>query len=281
MKKLFIILGLSLIVGFGANNFAQAYSTEGAMYYNEGLDFYSKGEYAKAIQSFKTAIDKDSDFVDAYYNLGVLYEYLKSYTSAISCFSKINKLDPNDKETVLKLAELYYKTNNYERALFYINQIKENDEIYSEAKTLKSKITTEQQKILAQNALTTSNEAAPANRKIIDKFSGPTGLALNSKNELFVASYTDNCIYKVSPNGQTQLYSKSNLLGGPIGLAFDSMDNLYVANYSKNNILKINKAGQVYTFMTNITNPYYLIIKGNNMFITEQGSNTVVRYKLY
>ncbi|MEI3254216.1 MAG: hypothetical protein V8R83_02720 [Candidatus Gastranaerophilaceae bacterium] len=83
------------------------------------------------------------------------------------------------------------------------------------------------------------------------------------------------------PNGQSQLFSKSPLLGGPIGLAFDSMDNLYVANYAKSNILKINKAGQVYTFMNKITNPYYLIIKGNYMYITEQGNNTVIKYKLY
>mgnify|MGYP002910390470 CR=1 FL=1 len=86
---------------------------------------------------------------------------------------------------------------------------------------------------------------------------------------------------KIMPNGQTQLYTKSGMLGGPIGLAFDSMDNLYVANYAKNNILKINKAGQIFTFMTGVTNPYYLIIKGNNLYITEQGNNTVLRYKLY
>ena len=83
------------------------------------------------------------------------------------------------------------------------------------------------------------------------------------------------------PNGQSYLYTKNPALGGPIGLAFDAMDNLYVANYAKNNILKINKAGQVYTFMANITNPYYLIIKGNMMYITEQGNNTVIKYKLY
>ena len=56
MKKLFVILGLSLVLGSAFANMAQAYSTEGAMYYNEGLDFYSRGEYSKAIQSFKTAI---------------------------------------------------------------------------------------------------------------------------------------------------------------------------------------------------------------------------------
>lgn len=281
MKKLLIALGLSLILGAGFAHTAQAYSTEGAMYYNEGLDLYSRGEYSKAIQSFKTAIEKDPDFVDAYYNLGALFEYLKSYNSAIACFSKINQLDPNDSETIVKLAELYYRVGNYERALFYVTKIKDTDDFYGKANNLKNQIVIAQQKIAAKSSLANVNTASEANKKIVDKFSGPTGLAMNSQGVLYVASYTDNCIYKVMPNGQTQLYTKSNLLGGPIGLAFDSMDNLYVANYAKNNILKINKAGQIYTFMSNVTNPYYLIIKGNTMYITEQGNNTVIKYTLY
>lgn len=281
MRKIFITLGLSLLLGISAAGSAMAYSTEGAMYYNEGLDFYSRGEYGKAIQSFKSAVAIDPDFVDAYYNMGSLFEYLKSYQSAIAAYTKINQLDPNDMEVVLKLAELYYKVGNTERALFYVTKIKEGDDLYSRAASLKNQIVVASQREEAKSSLNNINTANSANRSVIDKFSGPTGLAVDSKGILYVASYTDNSIYKIMPNGQSQLFSKSPLLGGPIGLAFDSMDNLYVANYTKNNILKINKAGKAYTFMNNITNPYYLIIKGNNMYITEQGNNTVVKYKLY
>lgn len=280
MKKILVILGLAVFLYTNALS-AFAYSTEGAMYYNEGIDQYSRGEYSKALQSFKNAVAKDPDFIDAYYNMGALFEYLKSYNSAIASYSKIHQLDPNDKETILKLAELYYKQGNYERALFYVTKINENDDFYSKAKNLKNQIVVASQKIAAKNALATTNTAVAANKTVINKFSGPTGLAIDSNGVLYVASYTDNCIYKIMPNGQSQLYSKSALLGGPIGLAFDSMDNLYVANYAKNNILKFNKSGQVFTFMNNITNPYYLIIKGNYMYITEQGNNTAIKYKLY
>lgn len=281
MKKLFITLGLTLLLGISAASSAFAYSTEGAMYYNEGLDLYSRGEYSKAIQSFKNAVAKDPDFVDAYYNMGALFEYLKSYNSAIAAYSKINQLDPNDKETVLKLSELYFKLGNYERALFYVSKIGDNNDLAARAKNLKNQIVVASQKAAAKNSLSTVHTATAANKTIIDRFSGPTGLAMDSRGILYVASYSDNSIYKITPNGQTQLFSKSPSLGGPIGLAFDSMDNLYVANYAKNNILKINKAGQVYTFMNNITNPYYLIIRNNNLFITEQGNNTVIKYRLY
>lgn len=278
MKKLLTVLALTLLLG---TNSAMAFSVEGEMAYNEGLDFYNSGEYGKALESFKTAIAKDPDFIDAYYNMGALYEFLKSYQSAIAAYSKINQLDPQDTETVYKLAELYYKVNNTERALFYISKIQKDDDCYSKAQNLKNQIVTAAQKAAARNALSTTNTATTNNRSVVDKYSGPTGLAIDSKGILYVASYTDNCIYKVMPNGQSQLYLKDPALGGPIGLAFDSLDNLYIANYAKNNILKVNKAGQIYTFMSNITRPYYLIIKGGNMYITEQGTNTVVKYKLY
>lgn len=278
MKKLLSVLALTLFLGTGS---AFAFSVEGEMAYNEGLDYFNSGEYGRALESFKTAVAKDPDFIDAYYNMGSLYEFLKSYQSAISAYLKIHQLDPQDTESVYKLAELYYKTNNSERALFYISKIPQGDDNYSRAQSLNNQIVIAAQKAAAKNALSTTNSAILNNRSVVDKYSGPTGLAIDSKGVLYVASYTDNCIYKVMPNGQSQLFLKNPALGGPIGLAFDSMDNLYIANYAKNNILKVNKAGQIYTFMSNIVRPYYLIIKGANMYITEQGSNTVVKYKLY
>lgn len=278
MKKLWILFGLFFCL---CTNTAFSYSTESAMYYNEGLDLYQNGEYSRAIESFKQAVAKEPDFVDAYYNLGAIYEYLKSYQSAIACFSKIHQLQPKDSETILKLAELYNKVGNSEKALFFINKIPEDDQFYTKAKTLKQQYTTAYQRERAKQTLSSVNKANELNKSVVNKFSGPTGIAINSQGILFVASYTDNSIYRVMPNGQSYLFSKSPMLGGPIGLAFDSNDNLYVANYDKNNILKINKGGQIFVFMDKITNPYYLVIRGNSLYISEQGNNTVVKYKLY
>lgn len=260
---------------------AFSYSTESAMYYNEGLDYYQNGEYSKAIEAFKSSVAKDPTFVDAYYNLGAIYEYLKSYQSAIACFSKIHKLEPKYSETIIKLSELYSKVGNTEQALFFINKIQPDDQFYPKAKALKAQYDVNLQREKAKRALSNINQANELNKSVINKFSGPTGIAIDSKGILYVASYTDNSIYKVMPNGQSYLFSKSPMLGGPIGLAFDANDNLYVANYDKNNILKINRGGQIFVFMNKIINPYYLMIKGNNLYITEQGNNTVVKYKLY
>ncbi len=255
--------------------------SEGGMYYNDGLDYYAKGEYQKAIDSFKEAVAKDPDLVDGYYNLGSLFEYLKSYQTAIIYYTKVTQLAPDDMETVLKLAEVYNKTGSYDKAMLYADKIPATSEYAQQAAKLKTQIQSNLQKAQAKQIASATSTAKEANKTVINRFSGPTGVAMDSKGNLYVASYSDNSIYKVMPNGQTQLYTKSPMINGPIGLAVDSQDNLYVANYNKNNILKINKAGQIVIFMNRITNPYYLLIKGNNMYISEQGNNTVIKYRLY
>ena len=278
MKKFLVLCGMLLCISGGA---AFAGPSEGGMYYNDGLDYYAKGEYTKAIESFKEAVAKDPTLVDGYYNLGSLFEYLKSYQTAIIYYTKVTQLDPNDMETVLKLAELYNRTGSYEKAMFYAGKIPADSEFAQRASQLKTIIQASAEKTEAKKIASATSTAKEANKTVINRFAGPTGVAMDSKGNLYVASYSDNCIYKVAPNGQTQLYSKSPMINGPIGLAVDSQDNLYVANYNKNNILKINKSGQIVIFMNRITNPYYLLIKGNNMYISEQGNNTVIKYRLY
>ena len=278
MKK-FLVLCAMLLCTSAATVYAAV--SEGGMYYNDGLDYYAKGEYTKAIDSFKEAVAKDPTLVDGYYNLASLFEYLKSYQTAIIAYTKVMELDPNDLESVLKLAELYNRTGSFDKALLYANKIPADSQYAQQAAQLKTIIQTSAEKAEAKKIASATSTAKEANKTVINRFSGPTGVAMDSKGNLYVASYSDNSIYKVAPNGQTQLYSKSPMINGPIGLAVDSQDNLYVANYNKNNILKINKSGQIVIFMNRITNPYYLLIKGNNMYISEQGNNTVIKYKLY
>ena len=95
-----------------------------------------------------------------------------------------------------------------------------------------------------------------------------------------MASFSDNAIFKIMPNNIHQLYSKSTQISGPIGIAIDDMSNMYVANYNKNNILKIDKWGNVSVFMEYSNKPYYLFIKDNMLYVSEQGSNIVQVRKL-
>lgn len=108
-----------------------------------------------------------------------------------------------------KLAELYYKVGNTERALFYVNKITEKDDMYAKAKSLKNQIVLTAQKAAAKNALSTTNSAIAQNRSIVDKFSGPTGLAVDSK-ESYMLQVTQTTAYTMlCLRAKPALYQKS------------------------------------------------------------------------
>ncbi len=75
----------------------------------------------------------------------------------------------------------------------------------------------------------------------------PTGLALNSRDELFVSSRHDGNIYRVSPQGEKSIYAKG--MGVATGIVFDLNDNLYVGDRS-GTIFKIDKKRQIFVFAT-------------------------------
>lgn len=75
----------------------------------------------------------------------------------------------------------------------------------------------------------------------------PTGLALNSKGEIFVSSRHEGNIYKLSPQGEKSLYAKG--MGVATGIAFDQHDNLYVGDRS-GTIFKIDKNREIFVFAT-------------------------------
>jgi len=58
----------------------------------------------------------------------------------------------------------------------------------------------------------------------------PTGLALDSAGNLYVANYGNSTITKFTPSGAGSVFASTGL-NGPESLAFDSAGNLYVANY--------------------------------------------------
>ena len=115
---------------------------------------------------------------------------------------------------------------------------------------------------------------------LMDEFGAPAGIVVDSDGNMYVACYSDNAIVKVDSNKKRSNFVKDYLLEGPIGLAIDAYDNIYVANYDGNNVLKISKNGSVSVFMEKISHPYFLYIKDDVLYISEQGNDAVLRYNL-
>ena len=118
------------------------------------------------------------------------------------------------------------------------------------------------------------------NNGVYSDISSPTGVVTDNEGNIYVAAFSDNTIYKIGPDNKKHVYIKNVNISGPIGLVRDSAGNLYIANYNKDNILKVDKSGKVTELISNIPKPYCMHISGNLLFISAQGNNTVVRYKL-
>ncbi|MGB0454138.1 MAG: tetratricopeptide repeat protein [Bacteriovoracaceae bacterium] len=63
--------------------------------FEKAVAFFSQGEYEKALDHFKKAIEFDPTFADAYESLGVLYGRLEQYEKAIEQMDKLLKVDPD------------------------------------------------------------------------------------------------------------------------------------------------------------------------------------------
>ncbi|HSF50887.1 MAG TPA: NHL repeat-containing protein [Nitrososphaeraceae archaeon] len=85
----------------------------------------------------------------------------------------------------------------------------------------------------------------------------PTGVALDSKDNLYVADTYNNRIQKIQPDGNiTSIGEQGSELGEfylPYGIALDSKDNLYVADTKNNRIQKFSLF-QIWKFELGNTN---------------------------
>ncbi len=280
MKKLLAALVLCLVCGVQGLCAATDYDLEAIKLYNSGLEQYKKGAYAAAIDYFKSAIDIQKDFLDAYYNIALIYDYTGNSAAAISSLETLLDISPEDFSASLKLAQIYYKKSDTSRAVELLERIPNSATEFAEAQRLKERIRLEPQTTAQYEGQSSKAAKAIPLVKNISGIVSPTGIVRDKAGNLFVASFNDNAIFKIMPDGSRMLYSKNPQISGPIGIALDDESNMYVANYKRNNILKIDKYGAVSVFVAHSNQPYFLFVSDNVLYISEQGSNLVVVQKL-
>lgn len=245
--------------------------------YNQGIDFYKLGMYERAMESFRSAIRTFPDYIDAYYNLGTVLEYLKNYSEATTVFKQIYLRNPNDYEVVYKLANLSAKLEDYTKAAEYISLIPPSSSYYKSgqelAETIKVNTT-----MPAKQSNTPSKIATQTG--IYENILSPTGITTDKNGNVYVATFSDNSIIKITPDNKRIVFLKSKQISGPISLASDELGNIYVSNYSANNVLKVTPQGIATVLVDKLDKPYGLHVEGNMLFITCQGSNSIYRQKI-
>ncbi len=108
----------------------------------------------------------------------------------------------------------------------------------------------------------------------------PTGITSDRFGNIYVSSFTENTIYKITPDGKRMLFYKSYKIKCTVSLASDMMGNVYIANYNANNVLKVSSSGVCTVLTTDVFQPYGVHVNGNMLFVACQGTNCVMRFKL-
>lgn len=279
---LFQILFFSVPVVFAnqTEDISEDDMQKAAYAYKQGVNlFYSKA-YDMALNYFNQALQFNPNLTDAYYNIASIYIAQKKYDDAYNTYLKIIKINPYDYDSILQAAKISYNRKNYSLAIKYLNHIPDDYENYAVARQLyldSKEMFNNQKGKIERSKITTASETK---KVLIDKFNSPAGMAVDTEGNMYVACYADNSIVKIDKKNKRTTFVSGVLLDGPVGIAVDAYDNLYVANFNANNILKITKSGSVSVFMDRIAKPYFLYIKNDILYVSEQGNDVVLTYNL-
>ncbi|OQX83815.1 MAG: hypothetical protein B6D63_05615 [Candidatus Latescibacteria bacterium 4484_7] len=102
---------------------------------NSGVIHYHNGQYEKALELFKKAIELDPEFTEGYNNLGLTYTEIQEEEKATEAFKKAIELNPDLAATYNNLGYVFYRLGSYEEAIEMYNEAigksKDNSSAYT------------------------------------------------------------------------------------------------------------------------------------------------------
>lgn len=277
MKKTIILLAITILTA--TCTMAAEFNTEALLQYNQGIDYFKCGQYDEAVTAFRQAIELDPNYIDSYYNLGLVLEYLQQYEAALAVFKQVIVRKPEDYDSVYKAAWISTQLGQYQKAKSYLSIIPTNSSRGKDAQELSRQLG-------MTIALKEKNNTAPKEfpekkpNNLYQDITSPTGITSDNGENIYVACFNDNLIMKITPDDEKIVFVKDQKIDGPIGLATDKAGNIYVANYNKDNVLKLSTTGEISVLISNVKKPYCLYIKENTLFVSCQGTSSVLRYNL-
>jgi len=114
-----LTLLLILILGNGI-----IYAQDAQTYYKNGYEYFTQGNYEKAEQNYKKAIELNPDFENAHYWLGKVYKQTGAYSQAIEQWKKVLRINSGNQYAFLYLVDSFKSTSrvNSDKANDYLNE---------------------------------------------------------------------------------------------------------------------------------------------------------------
>lgn len=271
-------------------------------YFNLGAIYKKQKNYPLAINAFERAVSINPEDFEASYELAGSYLQEKNYKKAKKYFALIPPDFPkyNEAKKNLEIIDGYLALGNQGQEVKPQDVSPPNVQAQLLANTLAMQLQPEENaaaqegstvqappqaggQILTDTLTKPSQETFKEVFKTISSnFNGPTGIAKDSSNNIYVADFTQDRIERITSDGKRETFIEKVGIKGPVGLAIDKNDNLYVANYSGDSIVKvkitISPEKEVTVLVDNIVKPYYLFYDTatSKLFATVQGSDSLI-----
>lgn len=269
-------------------------------YYNLGAIYKKQKNFPQAIDSFQKAYNLNHEDHEVIFELASCYFEEKSYQNAKKYFSLLPTTFPKYNEAVQKIGLITQSfgstestTNSPDQAASSTANPKSQAQLLADTLgkaegRIEQETSTEntnsqpppnQAELLVNNLTKPSaSNISPPIKVITGNFHGPTGIAKDSKNNIYIGNFGNDRIERISSNGKRETFLEHNGIKGPVGIAVDSNDNVYVANYNGDSIIRITPDKEVSIISSKVIKPYYLLYDSfsNKLFATIQGNDSLV-----
>lgn len=174
-KNINIALGLN-------NRLAQFYQLKGDIH-------RALAETDEAIEAYRSAINKRSNFLEVHLSLAELFEDLNRYEEAIRSYKRAAGLDPRDIDILLKIANCYIQWNEMSVANHFLNS-------YEKSAVEQNKELSNRYYVLRGEVLFLMNEYEHS-LSFLDKVSEPDSLTiyLYGKNHYALGDFSTGVTY--------------------------------------------------------------------------------------
>ncbi len=194
-------------------------------------------------------------------------------------YEKLIEITPEDYESMFNFGNLLYKRGYLKKSLTYLDRIPNYSDYYEQAEKLIAIV--EKRQVEVAQELKLKEDMLKKSSLLEKTIQAPTGVATDKLGNVYIASFAQNTVYKITPQNVKTTFVGPNNLSGPVGIAIDDNNNIYVANYTKGNIVKAEPDGKT-TVLLLVKKPYCLNVDNQNkkLIITEQEKNTVIKFDL-